>query len=360
MKHIKLLSAVLVIAMIVGSLAVFTSCGETVDIPDDTTESKPVSGTQVEEGTDAYVAYDTIEKEKYGREFVILAREDMKEEFEVEKITGEILNDLIYERNSIVSEDFDITIKVIDGGDYTDVNNEIISQVTANDDDYDMFTGHKVAFINCAQQNYLYDLNTIASMDLTAPYWDQACRENLSLMGHNFMMTGDIDPASMLISACFVFNKDLNAELGKTEPYELVDNGQWTLDNYLKQIQDVSQDLNNDGVYTHEADQFGTTIWSLDGGFSMFYGAGGKFVTINEDDEPELTYNAERVIDIYEKLYAIVVTENAFWLSKDQINSYGVNYNLFTEGRALYCDITLAKISSFLADMESDYGIVPS
>ncbi len=359
MKHIRLMAAILALLMVVGCLTVFSSCGETTETPDDTTESKTAAGTAKEEATEVFIAYDTIEKEKFGREFVILSREDMKEEFEVEKITGEILNDLIYERNTVVSEDFDIDIQVIDGGDFSLVNEKIINQVTSNDDDYDMFTGHKVTFMNCAQQNYLYDLNTVTTMDLTQPYWDQACRENLSLMGHNFMMTGDIDPASMLISACFVFNKELNTELGKVEPYELVDNGQWTLDNYLKQIQGVSQDLNNDGNFSYADDQFSNTIWSLDGGFSMFYGAGGMFVTINEVEEPELTYNAEHVIGIYEKLYAAVVTENAFWLPKEEMNNYGVNYSIFTEGRALYCDITLAKIQTFLADMEDDYGIVP-
>lgn len=357
----RILSALLALVLAVSSLAVFTSCGENVESdPKDTVSTNAnANGTVAEENETKYVAYDTVEKQKFGTEFVILSRDDMKEQYEVEKITGEILNDLIYERNTVVSEDLDIDIVVIDGGDYGAVSSELVRQVTANDDDYDMFTGHKVAFMNCATGNYLYDLNEITTMDLTAPYWDQACREDLSLMGKNFMMTGDIDPSSMLISACFVFNKKLNTELGKTEPYELVDNGQWTLDNYLAQVQDVSQDLNNDGVFSHADDMFSNTIWSLDGGFSMFYGAGGKFVTINENGEPELTYNSEHVIGIYEKLYKAVITENAFWLPVSEVGNYGINYAIFTGGRALYCDITLAKIANMLADMESDYGIVP-
>ena len=358
-NRIKLLSAILAVAMIFGSLMALTSCAETTEDPADSTATKGEAGTSAEENETKFVAYDSIEKQKFDREFVILSRDDMVDQYEVEKITGEILNDLIYERNTVVSEDLDIDIVVIDGGVYDNVSSELIRQVTANDDDYDMFTGHKVAFMNCATGNYLYDLNQIDTLDLTKPYWDQACREDLSLMGKNFMMTGDIDPASMLISACFVFNKKLNKELGKTEPYELVDNGQWTLDTYLAQVQDVSQDLNSDGVFSYADDMFSNTIWSLDGGFSLFYGAGGKFVTINEVGEPELTYNSEHVIGIYEKLYQAVVTENAFWLPVSEISNYGINYSIFTGGRALYCDITLSKITTMLADMETDYGIVP-
>ena len=274
-NRIKLLSAILAVAMIFGSLMALTSCAETTEDPADSAATKGEAGTSAEENETKFVAYDSIEKQKFDREFVILSRDDMVDQYEVEKITGEVLNDLIYERNTVVSEDLDIDIVVIDGGVYDNVSSELIRQVTANDDDYDMFTGHKVAFMNCATGNYLYDLNQIDTLDLTKPYWDQACREDLSLMGKNFMMTGDIDPASMLISACFVFNKKLNTELGKTEPYELVDNGQWTLDNYLAQVQDVSQDLNSDGVLSYADDMFSNTIWSLDGGFGLFYGAGG-------------------------------------------------------------------------------------
>ena len=355
MKNLKMrsLCALMALVMLLSGLFALVSCGVTDENKEKSTEAS--TNDETKESS----AYASLEKEKFNREFIVMSREDMKDEYEVEKITGEILNDLLYERNSVVSEDFGVTIKVVDGGDYGAVNNELIRQVTSDGDDYDVYTGHKVAFMNCVPENYLYDLNKITSMNLSAPYWDQACRENLALMGHNFMMTGDIDPASMQISACFVFNKKMNTELGKTAPYELVDNGQWTLDNYLKQIEDVSMDLNNDGVMSADYDRFSTTIWSLDGGFSMFYGAGGNYVTVSDEGIPELTYNSERVISIYEKLYNIIVTENAFWLSVADINSYGVNYDLFTEGRALYCDITLSKISSFLADMTEDYGIVP-
>ncbi len=366
MKHnfVKLLSLALALAMLLGSVLTLASCGtSSEDDPQETktSQSTTADGTVAEGETERLPQYESMEKEKFDREFVICSRSDMKEEFDVTDLErGEILTDLLYERNIVVSEDFGIEIKVVDGGEFNIVNTTLQNQVTANDDEYDMFTGHKVSFMNCAQQGYLYDLNEIATINLSAPYWDQACRENLSLMGHNYMMTGDIDTASMLISACFVFNKQLNTELGKTEPYELVDNGDWTLDSYLSQVKDVSSDLNSDGNMSYADDRFSNTIWSLDGAFSMFYGAGGMFITINsETSEPELTYNSERVIDIYEKLYNAVVTEESFWLPVSEINNYGINYSIFTEGRALYCDITLAKISTFLADMESDYGIVP-
>ena len=360
-RSVRLLCSLLALFILMSSLVIFTACGESVEnveIPTGDTAAQTVpAGTNEEPETQRIPQYESLEKEKFDREFVILGRSDMLEEFEVEKITGEILNDAVYDRNTVVSEDYDITLQILDGGDYLQVNSTLTNQVSAGDDEYDAFIGHKVAFMDCAQQNYLYDLNDVDTMNLSAIYWDQACRENLSLMGHNFMMTGDINPGSMLISACLVFNKDMNTELGKTPPYEMVDNGTWTLDTYLQEITGVSQDLNNDGVYSYKDDMFSTSIWRLDGAFSLFYGAGGMFVTINEDNAPELSYDSERVIDIYEKLYDIVVSENAFYLV--DINSYGVNYDIFSEGRALYCDVTLNKISTFFDDMEEPYGIVP-
>ena len=32
-----------------------------------------------------------------------------------------------------------------------------------------MYSGHKYAFVSCAQNNYCYDLNSIVTLDLSKP-----------------------------------------------------------------------------------------------------------------------------------------------------------------------------------------------
>lgn len=347
------LSLLLALTLLLGCLVIFTACGE----GEETLETQGNGEAQTEGEAETLSAYDSVEKELYDRDFTMLIRGDKEEEFYVEKYTGELLEDSIYERNGVVEEDFGINIVCEIEEDYSVINQRIQTYVSSGLDEYDVYMGHKSSFNSCAQGDYLYDMNTITSMDLTQPYWDQACRENLVINGKNYMMTGDIDPHSMLISACLVFNKSLNHELQKTEPYEMVDNGTWTMDNFLAQIKDVTLDLNGDGSLEYTADQYSLTTWMMDVPFSFFYGAGGQFLSISEDGLPELTYDAEQVVNIYEKIYAAIITEEAYYVM--DVNQYGTNYDVFTEGRALYCDITLHKISQFLSEMEDDYGIVP-
>ena len=140
MKHnsVKLLSLALAVVMLLSSLLTLVSCGVGDKDSEDpaSTLSTSADGTAAEEEGARPLQYPNIEKTNFDREFVICARDDMKEEFDVTDLErGEILTDLLYERNLVVTEDFGIELKVIDGGDYNTVNATIQNQVTANDDE---------------------------------------------------------------------------------------------------------------------------------------------------------------------------------------------------------------------------------
>ncbi len=346
----KCLTLMLALLMMLSVVFTTVSCGLT-DETDDTNDALQ----NTEEVTDS--AYSQIEKQKYDRTFAILTRSDTLEEFKVEEITGELLEDAIYERNAAIATDFGITFDYYDM-DYNQVNNEMKTQVSGGLDDYDMYTGHKFSFSSCAQNNYCYDLATISTLDLTQVWWDQNCRENLTIDGKTYLMTGDIDPASMLISSCFVFNKKMMGELGKSvdELNNLTKNGGWTLDVMYEYGKDVTHDLNGDGNIEYTSDQYNLTSWMMDVPYSLYYGAGGNFVTI-VDGTPELTYTAEQVTGIYDKIYKIIVEQNAYYVTAEA--NYPTAYEVFHAGRAMFCDVTLSKITGFISDMADPYGILP-
>ena len=116
-------------------------------------------------------------------------------------------------------------------------------------------------------------------------------------------------------------------------------------------------DLNGDDIIDYDHDFYGYTSWYMDSTFSMFYGAGGRFVT-NVDGLPELAYSAEKLTDIYDKLYAIMIEQNSFLCT--DVALHEDTYQIFTEGRALFCDATLNKISTMeITQMPDPYGILP-
>lgn len=351
----KRLAGLLSIVLAVSAVASMASCGKGEQNPKDTSA---VGSVTEEEGTQS--AYSTLEKQQYNQTFTILCRSELKDDFDIQNYGGsenDLLDDMIYERNKVVESDYGITIACEIPGDYTAVNEKIRSQATSGLDDYDMVIGHKYTFTGCAQSNYLLDLASVDVLNLSDSWWDAGCRENLTVDGKTFLMTGDVLPSSMKISACLVFNKKMMKDLGKEEPYDLVKEGGWTLDALLSMTADVTKDKDGDGKINYKNDTFGMTAWKMDAPYSMFYGAGGMFVTIDETGMPVLDFDSEKVINIYDKLYTTLISQEAYMVT--EIGDYETNYDVFAEGRALFCDTTLSKITSFLSSMSEDYGILP-
>ncbi len=356
MKYFTLkrsLSLLMALVMALGTLFMAVSCGNTDENQPGESESATLGETEPE----TQLAYDTVEKQKFDREFNIMSRDDIIVDFEIEDLTGDLLDDLLYERNTQVASDLEIEFSYYQLP-YDQVNSTLNTQATSGSDDYDLYIGHKYSFGTCAQNNYCYNLGEIADIDLTQPWWDQSCYANMTVSDRTYMMTGDIFPSSMLTSSCLTFNRTMMKELGKsdTELFALTRNGEWTMDKMYEYCKDVTFDLNGDSTLNYTDDRYCLTSWMMDVPFSMYYACNANFVTI-VDGTPELNYSAEKVTDIYTKIYKIIVEQNSYFVT--DLNLYATSYDVFTEGRAMFCDITLSKISTFLSEMTDPYGILP-
>ena len=360
MKDInRILSLVLAVLMLVSVLLIATACGETVETPVGSEDPDgSVARTVAESETES--PYAQLEKEKYNREFTILIRDDCVEDFIVSGMTGDLLADSLYERNTMVSDDYGVEfVYQYQGFGYINVNEALKQQVSGDLDDYDLFIGHKYSYANLAMNNYLYDMGKITSMDLTNPWWDQACYENMTVAGKTYVMTGDINPSSsMRISSCMVVNKDMMTELSKSmdELNNLTEDGGWTLDALSQYTKDVTFDLNGDSKLNYKDDRYCLTGWMMAAPYALYYGSNSNFVSV-VDGVPELAYTDEKVTNIYEKIYGIVVEQNAYYVTQE--SQYATMFEVFSEGRALFSVLTLKLISQYLSEMEDSYGILP-
>ena len=350
----KALSTILALLLVGSTLLSMAACGDTQDDPQDTH-----AATTEPAETEELQAYDTIDKQEYNRDFVLYLREDWTEQFMADAYKGDLLGDAIYERNTTVSEDFGVAFKYYTGT-YEKINSDMRLQVSGGLDEYDLYESHLASFSSCAQSGYCYNMANVDTLDLTADWWDQACVENLSINGKSYMITGDIDPKTMLTSSCVAVNKKLmqDQKMNVNELYELAENGDWTLDALYDYCKDVTLDLNGDDTIDYKNDRYGFVGWSADASFALFYGAGGRFVTVT-DGIPELNYSVENITNIYEKIYKVVVAQQGYYAVDP--NESSEPYNVFIAGRALFCDVNLRKLDSMgITDMADPYGILPS
>ncbi len=351
----RTLSLLLALLTLLSVLLTAVACADSGEDSEETTAANNSAETEAESKLSAY---ESIPKENLGGEFVICSRDDMIDDFWIEELSGDLLEDSIYERNKILENDFGVKVIAVEGGGYDQVNNTMKLQATGNLDEFDLYIGHKYSYNSCVVNNYCYNMASIDTMDLEAEWWDKGCYENLSFDGKTYVMIGDINPQSMVISSCFVFNKRMLTEMGKSidELNELATNGGWTLDKLSEYTNNVTFDLNGDGTIEYTSDRYGISSWKMDVPYSLFYGAGGQYITL-VDGMPELTYTADQITAIYEKMFAAMVTNNAYMVT--DVNLYETCYDVFTEGRALFCDATLNKISTYISDMKDPYGILP-
>jgi len=283
-----------------------------------------------------------------------------KNDFAAEQMTGEALNDAIYNRNLMIEEKLGVKIETFEeydssksgkGKSYQRLNTAYM----ANDTTYDaaMISGYDVSTL--AYTGYLYDMNEVPYIDLSQRWWDQKVNQDLTVGKRLYYTTGDISTADNDATCALLFSKTLVEQHNLENPYELVENGKWTLDKMIEMCTQVHSDLNGDGKYDVN-DRVGAIIWD-DTMMAMVNASGVKCCTLDENGELKLTLNDERTMEFFDKLPAFYSDEMAYAYQRV---SYDITapINMFANNQALFF-AQLLDLVSYLRDMETDFGLLP-
>jgi ABC-type glycerol-3-phosphate transport system substrate-binding protein len=356
MKHLPKFTCILLTIILLLPIIAACSSGTDDNGSDGTKTDSGAAVTDVETvETSTTTAISTVPSLDYGGyEFKIVTQNMDKRDVDMvaEEQNGATLNDLVYTRNATIEEKFNITLTVT-STDHGSINSTIQKNVSAGDSTYDMYLSNATAW-SLARDGYLIPVNSVPYIDLTAPWWDQNQLKDMSIGGVSYLVTGDISPTGLETSECILFNKKLFDDRGITYPYQTAFDGKWTLDEMHKISTGLTTDLNGDGIFKNTDDLFSYTMWS-DAAHAMFFGAGGYYVSKDQDDIPYLTWDVDRYTDIYNKIYNLVINDNANYETANHVASFDV----FKEGRAYFCGIVFLKIDLFLRDMEQDFGVLP-
>ena len=360
----KRMLALLCAILMLTSAAV--SCGKTEEPADTTTATvdsaitdTTTAATEPAE-TEPPKAFDTVPEQNLGGEFhVRYAQADScYEDFHAETLNGDVKNDSIYERNSMVEEKLGIDIQ-ISWDEITVVNNDCKLQVQSGASDYDLFGGHRSSLI-LSYQGMQYDLSDIPTLDLTQEWWDQDYIKAVTVGDSLYTAIGDIGVSTLLFVSSMTFNKRLMDEAQIAYPYDLVREGKWTMDALLNMTTDYSADLNGDGKLVREDDRFALLGWGTETTYSLFYCSNFAFINRNAAGELALEYDANKLNSVLEKLINVCLRDNVYvFTGSATVEEQDKTFAVFAEGRALFSDIVLSKVGTFYSAMEDDFGIIP-
>lgn len=357
------------IALILAGLlcmSAFAGCSESTDNSDvksdDTTNAVSADGEEEEAVPERLYANIPADASFDGYEFTVLCSSNSEHsvnqnDFHAEELTGEVINDARYNRNITISDKLKISIVDTEppvGSD--NGKNYVMNDVKAGTGAYDLATLCGYATSVLSTGNYLLDMNTIPYIELNQPWWDQKANEDLTILGQLFYTTGELTTSDNDATYCIMFNKQLIQDYNLGNPYELVDNGTWTMDKFIDMASQVSSDLDGNGKFD-QMDRYGALIWD-DSMMGVVNCTGEKCCTIGTDGLLSLTLNTETTIDVITKFLDFACQKDIACAYQRLNWDDSLLVNMFSGDQSLFL-MQLIQIVPKMREMDTDFGILP-
>jgi len=351
-------------------LAQFTACSETT-ADDGTVSGDTAAAPAVEEETEAETTEEDVLNallaevpgEDYGGfEFNMLNNESnfAYTLMTAEELTGEGINDAIYNRNVAVAEKLNIAI-VENMVAYSQVTTDMNTCIAAGDDTYSCFWNESKFVAPFAINGNLLNVNDITAINLENPWWNGKALSDVQIGDYQYFLVGDLHLMFKESYWMCGFNKNIVDENALGDPYELVREGTWTLDRMKTYMETAAMDLDGNGTMDGY-DRFGVTCYS--GCTSAFVLAADEaFIERGDDGVPVMVTPDDRFYSVYEKIVATMFDPANTYVCMDgktqNIAQYQDGWHgVFSSGHALFYLEPIGSLKK-LRDMDAEFGIIP-
>ena len=366
----KTICTILIILM---CISILISCAnETLNNetpkPGGPTEEQPSqAGEETEPESVSYMGYVFPDVDYGGYKFKVLNYEIMSWAYTpmtAEEQNGDVINDAIYLRNSVVEEK--LNIKIIDiPVSWASMDAPLKNSVKAGTNDYDISMMHAYGGAGKAAQTGIFmNLNDVESLDLNEPWWDQNANKNLEIAGKLYFTTTDATAFTYDMMGVMYFNKQMCTDLGLENLYDTVREKNWTMDKMLEMMRAAKRDTDGDGVYTYE-DIWGFTAHAVD---DQYFFGGQKMSVVDKDNEgyPVLRSPDEHYVSAYAKMREVFNLSGgdciSTWSNEGKIvgktEELQSPESFFTANKALFLCQALS-VSRIMRESEMDFGIIP-
>ncbi len=357
----------LLVSLCIALLLSCVSCAGTTDetTPADTTDTAITETAPVET---AYNWKNGVEVNDYGGYTFTLLNGCTATWYSYtlivpEEVTGEPVNDAFYERNMRVNELLNVEITE---NNVSDSMADLRNAVKAGSNDFDVALCTLMNSYAIAMEDNVYDLNTIDGFDFSHVWWDQNAVEDLTINSKLYFVTSSSDTTRLDSIRALFFNKEMINDFGMENPYNLVDEGKWTIDVFQEMCSTVVSDLDGDGEMT-DLDRYG---WIGYGDLMqdlLMNGMNMRYLSIDrETGRIIISADGEQYFDAFSKVYNLVLSpdDSVFDIRHAKHSKHlrglgdRVQEQIFVENGALFYSECLAW-ARVMREMEADFGILP-
>jgi len=313
-----------------------TTGGETPTTPTDTTSG---GGTTADgDGYSKPAGY--LDVDFGGRTFTFITTSDWADgvdrfnterEIAVESRTGgTVIDTAVYDRNAVMKKLYNCEIKAIEGS----ATGLIQNDVNAGTNEYD-FGGQQYLWYYTNKSGYyvnLYDLD----LDMNIEGWNRALFDQVTVRDKNgvdklYTLDADFNISTFRATWVLYCNLDLYKQNFTESIFDIVKNGEWTVDKLMEMIAAVSQD-NGDQTWTAGDDTFGLMTTNHNS-IGLIMSMGIRTVVVDENHN--FTTSAEQITSNH-AVEAIDKGGELCNMDGVYIGGYSTNHESYAAGKALF------------------------
>ncbi len=350
MKATKLLALLLALLMVV---AVFVACGGG-DETESQTETE--SETETETETESDTTYDDkLEgvsfKDNRNPNISLLAQNWYVQEVAQMELSPEdnpnIVRDAQYWAHLTVEDRLGVKVTATGlpcaagaTGGRTEWQHLVRDTVSLKTYEYDGTDGPANAQGILISEGVFYDLNKVETISFEKPWWNQSMQSAGTIYGQLFLALGSASESSTALTSVIYMNKSLYEKYhaDKKDIYQVVRDGEWTIDYLYDLTEGVHADLDNSGGLS-KGDEIGITGQannSAGGMDAWLYALGLTISTIDADGEPEVTIDTnEKAILAFNKLKKLHVENPGAFVLTAQTHPTA-SYNEYKTGKVMF------------------------
>ena len=286
----------------------------------------------------------------------------------VEEITEDPVLDASYWRTQTVQDRLGVEIAQLNqaGGwsNYTEWNQTLRNAIQTTSHDYDAAmiyagTGSSLAIEGC----YL-DLTELDMISLEKPWWNQNLMKEATIYNQLYFASGSIANSQLSAANVLWYNKDLYNEYfaasGRKDIYQVVRDGEWTIDYLYEIVAEVWDDMDSNGEKSSgDVVGFSGGAHGAAGSMDSWVYALGCDLTKMDDTigEPVACFYNDHTVQAYEKLVNFYTQNPGTFVNFESANSI-TGDTAFTNGNVM---IMLGVFGSgnSLREVTFAYGVLP-
>ena len=357
MKNAKQILSLFLTASLL--LSVFVSCGEgagTTDSP--TTPSVSAEPEVAADNGDGAVndrlnIPDGIPELKFdGREFRVCVEAAKEYEIFAEELSGEVTNDVIYNRNLDVAERFDTGIGATVVGDPA---NQVSTHVQAGEDAFETYALNSYQSYIPIMARAVVNWYDMPYMTFDSPWYNQITNGAATFNGILYNLSCSLAITQMQYTYAMFFNQAILDRYGipSSGLYQSVYEGKWTWDAFYDLVSGIYEDVNGSGqpdvddVYGYACEEWNSNdVWLTAFGQPI----SGK----DADGNVTMEIMTDKTVSILEKVYRLAYeTPTTFMYPTDTYESY------FAQSKIAVAGMPFRVAFNQLRAMEDTYGILP-